>query len=527
MTAESAQTPVSPPIEQVSPPIEQTDTLIGTTLNGKYTILSPIASGGMGRIYRAEQIPLGRLVALKVLHTQFSSRPDHAGFQKRFLREANILAKLQHPNIVTVFDYGKIEKPHQEEERFFMAMEFLKGETLQKKLLTRGYLSVEETLNIAQEIGRGLCEAHSLEVVHRDLKPSNIMLCPERDGRELIKILDFGIGKMLNEDPLEADLTQEGFFLGSPHYMAPEQIGNGTIDARTDIYSLGMILYQCLSGKRPFQGETSVQMIMSHLHQPPIPLRERAPDLNIPEWLELLVMRCLEKDPNKRFANAERLLQVIDEQSPAISSLRFPALHAHSSGHTTQTATSIPTFTFRKPVLTTFFVVGGISLLGGGIFLFLFRAFFFRPATPIAVSEHHHPPPPPPIPPSRSSFSFGVESTPTGAEVIENDKVIGTTPLQIILDNQTIRSMPIRFIVRKQGYEPYVIVQGPSEENVRIIAPLTPISENIAPPPKSTSNPVNRIPVKTNYPLQQPNTNHTPHNHPSNPPSNLDIRLER
>ena len=214
------------------------DPLVGSLINGRYRVSSVVAAGGMGKVYRAEQIQLGRDVALKVLHVRIGSNGEESHFKHRFFREANLLAKLQHPNIVTVFDYGAIERA---EEQFFMAMEFLSGETLRQRVRRRGALGTVETIGIARQIARGLSEAHAHGIVHRDLKPSNVMLVDGRDGEELVKIVDFGIVKVMSEDLPDEDLTQEGSFIGSPNYMAPEQIGSSqNVDTHTDVHAFGV-----------------------------------------------------------------------------------------------------------------------------------------------------------------------------------------------------------------------------------------------------------------------------------------------
>src|SRR5688572_25987582 len=215
--------------------------LVGRLVNGKYDVQAVIAAGGMGKIYRAEQQPLGRIVALKVLHarggaagTTGSGSHGSSGdplFKKRFFREASILAKLQHPNIVTVFDYGRIDGLEPDDEQYFMAMEFLSGETLQQRIQARGALTVDEIMPVARQVARGLREAHANGIIHRDLKPSNIMITNGRDGEDLVKIVDFGIVKLTAEDEKTQELTQQGLFIGSPKYMAPEQVSSGKVDA--------------------------------------------------------------------------------------------------------------------------------------------------------------------------------------------------------------------------------------------------------------------------------------------------------
>jgi serine/threonine-protein kinase len=288
---------------------------------GKFKVLALVAAGGMGKVYRAEQAALGRTVALKVLHMDaaLAEGTDQTQFKKRFLREANILAKLQHPNIVTVFDYGPIDG---DDERYFMAMEFLSGETLSQRIAARGRIDAPEVVRIALQLARGLSEAHAHNVVHRDLKPSNVMLVAGRAGEEVVKIVDFGIVKVVGESSQET-VTQEGSFVGSPSYMAPEQIEpTGKIDTRTDVYSFGVILYQCLTGSVPFDASSSVQIMMAHLSSAPEPIRERAAQADVPDWLHELVMSCLEKNPDRRPQTMEGIARVLAEADASMRSGR-------------------------------------------------------------------------------------------------------------------------------------------------------------------------------------------------------------
>ncbi|MBI2389571.1 MAG: protein kinase [Deltaproteobacteria bacterium] len=305
------------------------DPLIGTVVAGRFRIEARIASGGMGTVYRAEQLGLDRKVALKLLHADAlegtedsEANDDLAVLEKRFSREAAILAKLSHPNVVTVFDYGRIDDAEAwARPRFYMVMELLGGETLQDRLQKRRSLTIDETLHLGRQIARGLREAHALGVVHRDLKPANVMIVRDRDGEEIAKLLDFGIGKVLDRDSLqstadpEAELTQEGRFVGSPMYMSPEQIAHGHVDARTDVYTLGVVLYRCLAGVHPFHRDNTTLVMLAHLHDKPIPLRERVPE--VPAWLGDLVDRCMQKDPAHRPATMDEVYRALTEQSPS------------------------------------------------------------------------------------------------------------------------------------------------------------------------------------------------------------------
>jgi eukaryotic-like serine/threonine-protein kinase len=515
-------------VKSIDPPaskVKKLDPLIGSVVNGQYRIRSLVAAGGMGKIYEAEQIALGRRVALKLLHTQ-SERDgdDDPQFKKRFLREASILARLQHPNIVTVFDYGQIEGG--ESERYFISMEFCAGETLAQRIADRGSLSTKETVRISRQIARGLTEAHAHGVIHRDLKPSNVMLLPGRDGEELVKIVDFGIVKIIGDDSQEKEeeLTQEGSFVGSPKYMAPEQINRGgKVDARTDVYSFGIILYQCVTGTVPFESESSVQTLMAHVNEPPQPMRERAPRAEIPDWLDELVMACLEKAPEKRPQTMDAVAKTLAEAEAALASNHlFGSMALRDSSPTQSVAvppspapsravsgavvtggsTTQGTFspvrgvdgsektrespgikkegTKPRPRMVGAIVAAAVLFLGAGAFIGLHRPEPVTHGAPIVL-------PPVSAPAPRSHFTLWIESSPTGAEVREGERVLGTTPLELPIDNDPVRRAPRAFVVAKEGFVPYAIDQGPAEEDIHRVALL--VAASTAPAPSASAPP--------------------------------------
>ncbi|MCC7536697.1 MAG: serine/threonine protein kinase, partial [Deltaproteobacteria bacterium] len=276
-----------------------TDPWIGRVIAGRYRVVDFLAAGGMGRIYRAEQEPLGRLVVLKVLNPRYTASGDDPEFQKRFLLEAATCAKLHHPNVVTIYDYGKVDN----DDTYYMAMELVVGRTLGQVLRAEGPMPPRRVIRIARQIGRALREAHHLGIVHRDLKPSNVMLVHTDEG-ESVKVLDFGLVKVLRDDSEE--LTMEGKFLGSPKYMSPEQIRHQEVDARSDLYSLGVIMFELLTGKVPFEGTQAVQTLMMHVSLPAPSLRERG--AAVPLELDGVVQRCLMKEPEQRFADVDEFM---------------------------------------------------------------------------------------------------------------------------------------------------------------------------------------------------------------------------
>src|SRR3954470_20061764 len=278
----------------------EADPLLGRVINDRYKIIEQIGHGGMGRVYKALQAPLDRLVALKVLGAGHDRDPN---FYKRFFLEASVTAKLTHPNTITLYDYGRTE-----DGVFFIAMEFLAGRPLSQAMQADGPLAQERVIHIAQQICRSLREAHALGIIHRDLKPANVILLRQHDDHDFVKVLDFGLVKFFSGENPEGDITNAGTFMGSPHYIAPEQARNQNPDQRCDIYSLGVLLYHMLVGRVPFTAAAPVDIIMKHLHEQPIAPRQARPELHIDPELESIVLRCLSKAREDRYQSMDEML---------------------------------------------------------------------------------------------------------------------------------------------------------------------------------------------------------------------------
>jgi hypothetical protein len=309
------------------------DPLLGRVVSEKFKILGFIARGGMGKVYRAEQTPLGRICAVKVLHPNYSGEHDPE-FHKRFFLEASMTSKLRHPNTVTIFDCG-----HTDDGVYYMAMEYLEGYTLHRAIRQVGHLPEERTAHIARQICRSLREAHSLGVVHRDLKPANVYLLEHGDEPDFVKVLDFGLVKDVTSD--SEDLTKAGLFMGSPKYMAPEQINGAPIDGRTDVYALGVIMYEMVTGKVPFDRPKTIDILMAHASEEIPPIRKMNPAARVSPALEEVIMRSMAKNPNDRYRSMDEVLAALKRLGGAAAAEPSMTLDRQSSTGSGPTASRI------------------------------------------------------------------------------------------------------------------------------------------------------------------------------------------
>ena len=279
----------------------------GDTIAGRFVITRLLGEGGMGKVYVAKQQPMGRKIALKVMRGDLTGEDAAV---KRFFREALAVSKLHHPNTVTLFDYGETE-----DGGLFIAMEYLAGMTLKEVLCLQPQLPLERALRIVGQVGMSLAEAHRKEIVHRDLKPDNIFLATIDGQSDFVKVIDFGIAH-LHGTGRESRITQAGFVCGTPEYMSPEQARGDVLDGRSDLYSLGVMLFEMLEGKLPYEGDTPLATVLKHQSEavPFISDSHRAP-------VRDLVSRLMSKDPDDRPQSAEEMLLEVRELLPSGATL--------------------------------------------------------------------------------------------------------------------------------------------------------------------------------------------------------------
>lgn len=283
---------------------EAADALTGTILAGRFEVVELLARGGMGKVYRAVQMPLGRPVALKVLDIK-GGGASRADFRGRFFLEAATAAKLSHPNTVTIFDYGMSG-----DSIYFIAMELVEGITLAETVKRKGPVDPARVAHIGVQICGSLSEAHAMGVVHRDMKPSNVLLTHRGHDPDFAKVVDFGLVKVLG-DETDNDFTQTGMMMGTPKYMSPEQISGKEVTPLSDMYSLGAVLFFALTGKPPFDAASKFDILTAHVNTDPPYMRELFPECQVSEALEGVVRRLMSKVPEDRYRSMHEVSRAL------------------------------------------------------------------------------------------------------------------------------------------------------------------------------------------------------------------------
>lgn len=287
--------------------------LIGERLFGDYELTKLLGEGGMGSVYLARNPSIGHEIAVKFLH---GNAAQSAEIRQRFQREAEVITMLSHPNIVRVFIFGRTAGRGSVMDSLYMAMEFVRGGTLREKL-AKGLLDEIAVIKILKQCCSALAEAHDLRIVHRDLKPDNILLTDFRGEQNFVKVLDFGIAKLVDPTGQQQQLTQAGIVYGTPEYLSPEQAQAQPLDQRTDIYSLGVILYEMMTGKVPFQSPSAVQVLTMHVFNEPTPPEVVNPQRLSPT-MAAIIKKAMAKKPDERFSNAMDLFRALDQREREI-----------------------------------------------------------------------------------------------------------------------------------------------------------------------------------------------------------------
>ena len=470
---------------------------------GNYIATGLLGEGGMGAVYLAEHPAIGRRVAIKVLRPEFKRSEELLG---RFLNEARAANAIRHPNIIEILDSGTVETGAP-----YLVLELLEGEPVSARLRRLGKLAIPEALEFVYQTASALGAAHTKRIVHRDLKPDNLFIVPDPSDstRERIKVLDFGIAKLSQQDGGESVKTRTGTLMGTPVYMSPEQcLGNKEIDLRSDIYSLGIILYEMLCGRPPFVSTGFGELVTMHLGMEPTP--PRSLNNEILPALQGLVMKCLEKQPDDRFASMSELQNALKtlagdtlwlpSPSPSIAPRGTP-VGAPASTNQAAAHNLMPTRVLPQDYAPTFPPVtakdetrrqrkrlGGVALLSlaliaaiviGGITYTVTRGSATRPELPAR------------------QVSLTLTSQPAGAEVFERNSQtrLGRTPLHM---NRAVAAKPLALTFRSPGFEAAdrdVPLTSDFRDDVvlrPVAAPVVPTLPAAASPPEQVSTPRRR-----------------------------------
>ncbi|TXD33962.1 protein kinase [Lujinxingia vulgaris] len=300
----------------------------GSLIAGRYRLERPLGDGGMGQVYRAEHVLMRKTVALKVLHAELTENKEVVA---RFQREAQAAALLDSPHVCQATDFGQTD-----DGEFFLVMEYLEGQTLHEAMAL-GKMPLIRAAHIVRQVATALAQAHAHGIVHRDLKPENIMLVDREGDPDFVKIMDFGIARISMAEEAGGEkptrLTRKGMVYGTPHYMAPEQIAGAEVDARADLYALGVVFFEMLTGQPPYDDENVARLMGKHVTHPIPTLRERCPEVAFPQAAERLIARLLAKDADGRPANAEALIEELDalKDSPLTAAIAPIATAAASA----------------------------------------------------------------------------------------------------------------------------------------------------------------------------------------------------
>jgi serine/threonine protein kinase len=471
-------------------------TLIGKELDGRYRLEDLLGQGGMGMVFAATQVAVGRKVALKTAHPAMAMAPT---FFERFKREAEVAARLKHPNIVTIFDFGKTADGY-----CYIAMELLEGESLRQEVRKKGPLSLRRSVAVVEQIGLGLSHAHKNNVIHRDMKPHNVMVTTV-DGAEYVKVLDFGLVKAI-EDENDEHLTSTGQVLGTPQYMPPEQASGEAVDVRSDLYSLGAILHFCLTGSSPYGAGSVRKALTAALTQPVPTVASKRNGATVPQSVEEFLRKALAKEPDDRYQTAEEFLADLNASIDGVPSHVLDALPSHGNApHQTKdgsgseskdkekatpnrggsrsrsrplprpqdeylvphdrrtTAPEVPvqrSSASRALKRMPLWLKTAVVVLPGAMVLGALAAWMLRPPSPAAPLTVVMKPPAPvaaPAPPKveplpaapAPEVTITLRSTPAGAAVLEGGVLVGKTPL----DRKWARDTIVDVTFQLSGYK--------------------------------------------------------------------------
>ncbi|MBK8480508.1 MAG: protein kinase [Proteobacteria bacterium] len=491
------------------------DDLIGQVVASRYRVTEKLGEGGMGTVYRAEHVAIGKQLAIKVLLPEYARKAD---LKERFLREARAAAAIGHENIVDITDFGETPSGS-----VFFAMEFLDGQDLAHHVKKDGALSWPRAKAILLQICRALGAAHAKQIVHRDMKPENVILI-SREGRpDFVKVLDFGIAKVSGASDGEQRLTRTGMIFGTPEYMSPEQAQGHHPDHRVDVYAVGVIMYELLSGQVPFKADTFMGILTKHIFEEPVPPSRVNPEAHISPEVEAVVLKAMVKDRNHRYQSMAEMAAAIAQtptrmtrtsgelQPPAASIVLaptpIPSLASRTGsddapasgtartqmggvGARDQAVEELPLELPRRP--------RGAIYAGLGLALALLGL--------VLVWSRGAAPPPQPakvaLPAAIPEVTVSVESEPSGARVLKGTIPVGQTPLELRLP-QSQRGVMLTLVLAgyETAHEP--VTPDATGKRLRVTLHRQPAAASATPDPEPTARSTARALRQRTAPLRR------------------------
>ena len=489
-------------VQSIPPPAAPIDPYVGTTFDGRYKVESVLGEGGMGVVYLARHKVIDKKVAIKVLRADMAREKE---LTDRFLQEAKAASSIGNPHIIDISDFG-----HLPDGSTYFVMEWLDGKPLSKALEETKPLPVARLSNIARQIADGLASAHQRSIVHRDLKPDNIFLIKRGSEPDFIKILDFGIAKVSSGT---SKLTRAGSVFGTPHYMSPEQAAGAPVDSRTDIYALGVILYEMASGRVPFDADNFMGILTQHMYKAPVPIRALVPAQDVPPGLEAIILKALSKKPEQRYQTMEELAQDIDKLVRGAIPDAVPDMISRSGGFNVPAdffsergmPAPVPATPIQHSARKRWGVYAGVAGVTAAIMIVvgIFAKSTSSTASdapkaitlaPTMVVEPPKPPDPPPAPAPVEVKHVLFASEPLDSHVFHNGQDLGATPLTVDVP----KGQRVTVEVRREGFKPQTLTLDGSEAKMKVKLDKLAAAPRPAParrPSESAPRPANPSPT--------------------------------
>jgi serine/threonine-protein kinase len=480
-------------VKSVPPPPAPVDPYVGTTFDGRYKIESVLGEGGMGVVYLARHKVIDKKVAVKVLRADMAREKE---ITDRFLQEAKAASSIGNPHIIDISDFG-----HLPDGSTYFVMEWLDGTPLSKALEEVKPLPVMRLCHVARQIAEALASAHQRSIVHRDLKPDNIFLIKRGSEPDFVKILDFGIAKVSTGT---SKLTRAGSVFGTPHYMSPEQAAGAPVDSRTDIYALGVILYEMASGRVPFDADNFMGILTQHMYKAPVPIRALVPAQDVPPGLEAIILKALSKKPEQRYQTMEDLAQDLDKLARGAIPDAVPDMISRSGGFNvpadffTERGMPAPVpatpagHSARKPwgvyagvagVTAAVMIVVGIFAKSSSSTAESALKVALAPTAVVESPKPAEPPAAPAAPPVEVKHVL-FASEPLDSHVFQNGQDLGAPPLSVEVPS----GQKVVVEVRREGFKSQTLTLDGNQPKMKVKLDKLPAASRPAPPRRPVEN---------------------------------------